>query len=530
MKNKKYLDPSANHKISSYQRRKAEISELTSTKNKLNKLLDVTRNIMSEMQLRSLIEKIMDNVTMVMNADRSTIFLIDYNTNECWSYVAQGTNEIRFPIGIGIAGHVAQTGSTINIPEAYEDPRFNPQFDKKTGYRTKSILTMPVKNNSDKIIAVTQVLNKIDNTPFTAEDENLLSAFSSLAAIALENAQLYEEVLSAKNLNDTILENIHNGVLTINPNGKIITANKSAYQILSSNSSPIINADYKSFFNNENLSIIHAIENAETSNNMIQLYDIEFTHPDSKKSHINLTVRKPSHQTNTDIAQLVVIEDITKEKRMKSTLTQYVTKEVAEQILNNELSLKGKRQKATILFSDIRSFTTLSEKSQPEEVVDLLNSYFDIMIDVVFKHEGTLDKFIGDAIMAVFGAPITRPDDAHRAVKTAIDMIHELQRFNVTRSNKGLSTINIGIGISSGEVLAGNIGSEKRMEYTVIGDTVNLASRLESLTKDFPHKILLSESVYEEVKNDFDLEYLDEVLVKGKNTPVKIYGVSHNNL
>ncbi len=516
-------------KISSYQRRKKEIRDLEHTKAKLNKLLDVSRNIMSEMHLRALIESIMQNVTIVMNADRSTLFLIDENKNECVSYVAQGSDEIRFPVGVGIAGHVAKTGETINIPEAYKDPRFNPAFDKKTGYKTNTILTMPLKSNADKIVGVTQVLNNLEGTPFTEQDEMLLGAFSSLAAIALENAKLYEEVLAEKNLNETILENIHNGVLTFNLDGKVITVNESASNILGIPSNELMDRDYKVIFRDKNQVIMEAIQRAQGSNHMIQLFDIDYVDQKGKTSHINLNVKHPTKTKNVSIGQLLVIEDITSEKRMKSTLTQYVSKEVAEQILNDEVSLQGKRQKATVLFSDIRNFTTLSEQSQPEEVVELLNEYFDIMIDVIFKYEGTLDKFIGDAIMAIFGAPIIHEDDPRRALQTAIEMIQNLKLFNDRRKNRGLSTIDIGIGINSGDVLAGNIGSEKRMEYTVIGDTVNLASRLEGLTKQFPHKILISESVYDEVKDQFDLEYLDVVNVKGKSIPVKIYGVKDSH-
>ncbi len=512
-------------KLSSYQRRKQEIFELQIQTQKLNKLLHISKNVISEMHLRTLLEKIMENVTVVMNADRSSLFLIDHKTNECCSVIAQGANEIRFPIGKGLAGHVALTGESINITEAYKDDRFNPSFDRQTGYKTQSILTMPLKAGTENIVGVTQVLNKIDGTPFTEQDENLLAAFSSLAAIAIQNAQLYEQVLDAKNYNESILTNIHNAVLTLNTEGQIITSNDAAYRIFETSSEKLSNQHYVDFFQEANQTIIKAIEKAMKFGKMVQLFDVEYLTAEKKVSNINLNVKSLINVKGDNIGLIMVVEDITKEKRMKSTLSQYMTKEVAEQVLNNQISLKGKREKVTILFSDIRNFTSLSERSQPEEIVELLNDYFDIMIDIIFKHEGTLDKFIGDAIMALFGAPIKHHDDAHRAVKTAIDMIKALNRFNQDRHNRGLFPIEIGIGLNSGEVLAGNVGSEKRMEYTVIGDAVNLASRLESLTKQFPHQIIISEFVYEEVKNDFEFDYLDEVNVKGKDIPVKIYGV-----
>lgn len=512
-------------KINSYQKLKMSVSDLKHTIEKLNKLIDVSKDIISEMQLHTLLEKIMENVTVVMNADRSTLFLIDPKTNELTSVVAQGASEIRFPIGMGLAGAVALTGETINIPEAYEDDRFNRVFDKKTGYRTKSLLTMPLKTGNNHIIGVTQVLNKLDGTPFTEDDEHLLAAFSSLAAIAIQNAKLYEDVLNAKNYNESILTNIHNGVLTINTERRIITANDAAYRILNTTPEKLIDQDYAHFFTENNQVFINTVDKADQTGEIAQLFDVEYIAENQNIININLNAMRLMDAKNENIGLILVLEDITKEKRMKSTLSQYMTKEIAEQVLNNQNSLQGKRQNVTVLFSDIRNFTSLSERSQPEEVVTLLNEYFDRMIDVIFKYEGTLDKFIGDAIMALFGAPITKDDNAFRAVNSAIDMMKSLKEFNQKRTEQGLFNIDIGIGVNSGEVLAGNVGSEKRMEYTVIGDAVNLASRLESLTKQFPYKIIVSEYVYEQVKNDFDFDFLDVVNVKGKDIPVKIYGV-----
>ena len=161
---------------------------------KLSMLMDISRSIMAEIDLDSLLQLIMQKVTIVMNADRSSLFLVDELNEQMWTRVAQGAPEIRVPLGQGIAGHVGKTGETANIPDAYLDSRFNRDFDVKTGYRTRSILCMAIKNQRGKIIGTIQVLNKKDDTPFTSEDEELLSAFCSLAGISLENARAYEEL------------------------------------------------------------------------------------------------------------------------------------------------------------------------------------------------------------------------------------------------------------------------------------------------------------------------------------------------
>jgi class 3 adenylate cyclase len=167
--------------------------------NRLNILMDVARSIMAEISLDSLLGLIMESVTKVMSADRSSLFLIDKNSNELWSRVAQGVPEIRVPLGFGIVGDVASTGLTANIIDAYEDRRFNKDFDKKTGYRTKSILCMPIKNAKSEIIGAIQVLNKLDGTYFSTSDEELLVAFTSLAGISIENARAYDELEKERN-------------------------------------------------------------------------------------------------------------------------------------------------------------------------------------------------------------------------------------------------------------------------------------------------------------------------------------------
>ncbi|MFH1239388.1 MAG: adenylate/guanylate cyclase domain-containing protein [bacterium] len=208
---------------------------------------------------------------------------------------------------------------------------------------------------------------------------------------------------------------------------------------------------------------------------------------------------------------------------IRNTFGKYVTKQVAEAILNGRLELGGERKKATILMSDIRGFTSMSEKLPPEEVVEFLNKYFTIMVEIIIRYEGTLDKFIGDALLAVFGAPISHDDDSRRAVLAGLEMKDALAKFNVQREKEGKLPIKIGIAIHTGEVVAGNIGSEVRMEYTVIGNTVNLASRVEKLNKQLSTMSLITESTYQEVKDMVEVREIEKVGIRGIETPVKIY-------
>jgi adenylate cyclase len=225
---------------------------------------------------------------------------------------------------------------------------------------------------------------------------------------------------------------------------------------------------------------------------------------------------------------VLVLDDITSEKRVKSSLSRYMSKDVVEQLLTGDgsLALGGVRQEASILFSDIRSYTTLTESQGAHEIVGMLNEYFSYMVDVIFEHQGILDKFIGDAIMAVFGAPFSRPEvDPVNAVSAGLDMIKELARYNRERVARGQMAIDAGVGISSGEVVCGNIGSEKRMDYTVIGDGVNLASRLEGATKMYGASVMVSEFTHAKTGGRFVTRELDAIRVKGKKQGVRIHEV-----
>jgi len=217
-----------------------------------------------------------------------------------------------------------------------------------------------------------------------------------------------------------------------------------------------------------------------------------------------------------------------REKRqIKKLFSRYVSKDVYDQLVANPslAALGGSRRHMTVLFSDIRGFTTMSEKGTPEDVVGQLNHLFTRMVAVVFDHRGTVDKFVGDMIMALYSAPLDDDDHAEHAVQTALAMIRTLQDLNTEWAASGKPQLDIGIGINTGEMIAGNVGSESIMSYTVIGDAVNLGARLESLNKDYGTRIIISEATRRALKGRYDIHPLGDVIVKGKSQPVAIYEV-----
>ncbi len=222
-----------------------------------------------------------------------------------------------------------------------------------------------------------------------------------------------------------------------------------------------------------------------------------------------------------------LFEERRRREHLKSALERYVSKQIAERIISNDatgdIRFVPEKREVTIVFSDIRGFTSLAEKLSPEDMVEILNRYFTRMIDVIFRYGGTLDKFMGDSIMALFGAPESSAQDAVNAVKAAIDMQTTAKLFNDEQVRLGKPEITVGIGINTGSVVVGNIGSDQRMEYSAIGDEVNLASRLQSSASGW--QILISKATFEKVRKHVKTNHLQPITVKGKSKPIEIYEI-----
>jgi adenylate cyclase len=492
--------------------------------------LDLLADITSDFDLSAMLSKIVTEAAKMLHADRATLFLNDEKTKELFSRVAMGDSvgEIRLPNHVGIAGAVFTSGQTVNIPYAYADLRFNPAFDKKTGYFTRSILCVPILNKSGKIIGVTQVLNKRGG-PFNDEDEARLKAFTAQLAISLENAKLFDDVQNVKNYNESMLQSMSNGVVTLSEEGRIVTCNLAGLRILRVALDDIRNKTAAEFFTGPNAWIVDKIKSVEETLQSEITMDAQLN-LDKDKVSINLTVLPlmtvEDNSPKKKLGSLLMIEDISSAKRMKATMSRYMDATLADQLLaGGEEALGGKSVTATVLFSDVRNFTGITEELGAQGTVGLLNEYFTVMVECIQKQGGMLDKFIGDAIMAVFGLPIPHDDDEDRAVRSAIAMITELARWNEGRVAAGKKPVDMGIGLNTDIVVSGNIGSPKRMDYTIIGDGVNLASRLESACKQYSARILISEHTLRKLRGTYRIREVDYVVVKGKQEPVAVFEV-----
>ena len=521
-----------------------------------NALIKATQSLsQSSLDLDDTLKRVMDEAKKLMNADRSTLWLIDRDHAEIWTRImmADGTlKELRFPIGVGFAGQVAATGEVINIPYDlydHEGAETAKQTDQATGYRTCSLLCMPIRNADGDLIGVTQLVNKnkqgylIDYDPrnwpaapefwkasFNRSDQEFMATFNIQAGVALQNAKLFQTIKQQEQMQRDILRSLSNGVISTDKEGHIIAANESAKKLLGLDSNYLLEGQsIADFVHIEKADFSKWLAMSLNDKNRQQYYPDQTLQPaQGEEQHsINLSVNTiaDANDSKKISGALVVMDDISDEKRLKSTMYRYMTQELAEQLLENPDAAKmgGDRKEVSVLFSDIRSYTSLTETLAAEEVVELLNQYFESMVDAVFAHKGILDKYIGDAIMAVFGSPLPLDDHEWMSVQTAVEMRHRLADFNAKRQAENKKTIKIGIGINSDTVISGNIGCSKRMEFTAIGDGVNLGSRLEGATKLYGTDIVISESTYRPCADRVWTRELDFIKVKGKNNPVAIY-------
>jgi adenylate cyclase len=220
-----------------------------------------------------------------------------------------------------------------------------------------------------------------------------------------------------------------------------------------------------------------------------------------------------------------MVDGLQERDKLRTTMGKYMTEELVQHLLAGQVELGGKALEVTVMFCDLRDFTAMSEKRSAQEIVEILNEYFTEMVDCVMSEGGVVDKYIGDNIMAVFGAPVSRPDDAIRGLRAAVKMREALAKLNARLERSGRPTLRFGIGLHTGQVVAGNIGSAKRMEYTVIGDAVNVAARLESKTKELDTDLLVSQATYERAKDLFSTEAVGEIRVKGREQAVTLFKV-----
>jgi len=489
----------------------------------LRELLDVNISISSEMQLKPLLGKIVEVASKVIHADRSSLFLHDDKTDELWSVVAEGVSEdqIRIPSTSGLAGWSFTEGLPLRLDDAYEDERFNRDVDAQTGYKTQSALSAPVIARDGRKLGVMQALNRQGGPGFSRDDVERMNAFAAQAAIAIDNATLFSEVASERNYNESILASMSSGVLTLDRDVRLAKVNPAAARILEVQPEQLADADARAWLGVTNPGMLADIDETIATGRPRTLLDIDVRTAGGNVVSANVSM-VPLVSEGAPVGLLVLIEDITEGKRVQGAMRRFMTPKVVEQVMaRNDDLLFGTACRASVLFADIRNFTAMAEALQPRETVDVLNGVFTELFEAVAANDGVLDKFQGDAIMAVYGAPISSGQDPQNAVASAVAMTRMVQSLK----DPAGKPIGLGVSIATGEVIAGTIGSPKRMDYTVIGDCVNLAARLQQVSKLYRVGVVICEATAAAVGDTVALRELDIIRVRGRQQSSRIFQV-----
>ena len=487
----------------------------------LETLFDISVAISSVLEIDDLAEDVLWRSVGILNASKGMLLIQDQN-NPILNPIALFNwekKDILLSKKLNIFKNISMNKKGVILTEDIKS-----SIQNKVNEKNLIISPLQAKN---KILGYMILCNKETRKgveEFNNLDLDLLTALSNQAAVAIDNAALFKDITEAKNFNESILTSIATGVITINTLGEVDSINKAGLKIMKKTTDKIVGNHYLYLFEKDE-HIIELIANTEIKNKIHSELNIPFLSV-SAETVINFSA-SPRIDLNKNTSGLVLtIEDITDISKVKNTFKRYVSKQVVDELLDDDakLNLGGEKREVTVLFSDIRGFTSMSEKMTPEEVVSTLNEYFSLMIDIVFKNNGTLDKIIGDELMIVYGAPTSSEDDTQRALKTAVEMQEKINDFNRNREKKKEIPIRVGIGINKGLVVSGNIGSRELMDYTVIGDTVNLGARLCSAAG--PNKIIVSKTVWESTRKLYTYKRLKPIKVKGKKNEINIYEVN----
>ena len=387
--------------------------------------------------------------------------------------------------------------------------------DLPKGVAEAAVLMAPVGDLG--CIGVIDKESRTGMQPFGDADAHLLELIGQQAGAALANARLYRDIVEIKNQNENILSSIGNGVISTDLKGKVTHHNPAVVRIFG-DQSPASGKSCARFFSTVGCKRISSAVSESLKDGEARQVDGEVV--DALGVTLDCRITALADESGSVMGVVVTLEDLTEEMRVRSMFRQYASDQVVDLLLSDRStpSLGGEEREVTVLFVDIRQSTTLLSRIGPEGMVTLLNECFAKMNEIIFEHNGTLDKYTGDGFMVVYGAPVSFPDDTERAIRTAVEMQKELKRFNRGK----VEPLPLAFGISRGRVVAGNVGSLRRMEYTCIGPGVVRASRLCDAADG--GEILIDASVYENLTGDYPISSLGWQRFKGVD-PIQVYRV-----
>ncbi len=507
------------------------VDTLAREREALRALYEVGQAVNSTLDLSTVLNQVMDHIIGLTGAERGFLMLRDEPTGQLEFKVARNVDRetldsSAFQVSRTVVDQVATEGVAIVTTNAQADPRFATQ-ESIVAYSLRSILCVPLRVRG-RVTGVIYADNRIKTGLFTDSHRDLLAAFADQAGLAIENARLFDNVkrnLAAitemKNLMDNVFASIASGVITTNVADHITLVNRAAEAIFGVSASRIINQPYMVALTaaHDLAPLIDAVKSEET----IVAREMTPFLPERGAVSWRLSVAplKDAAQLTQGVA--IVVDDLTEQRFLHDAFQRYVGPRVLQRILSDPSSLKlgGDRRFISIFYADIRGFSTFSEKLSPERLVEILNAYLGLAADAVLNADGTLDKFMGDAVMGFFNAPLDQADHTLRAVRAALAARAAILAYRQdVPSGEQLA---YGMGINVGEAVVGNIGNAQQVNYTAIGDSVNYAKRLQENAK--PDQILISREAYAIVKDHVRANRLEPLPVKGHSAPELVFEV-----
>ena len=499
----------------------------------LQALAGIGQIVNSTLEVDEVLQIVMDTIVRLTEAERGFLMLRN-NEGEMESRIArnweqESINKNEFAISRTIVERVIGSGEAILTTNALEDPRFGGQ-ESIIAFNLRSILCVPLMVKTD-LIGVIYTDNRIRSGIFSESDRDLLIAFANQAAVAIENARLFsslkqtlEEVTELKNLMDDVFASIVSGVITADVEDQITLCNRAAASILGHSTAEIVGRKLDDIVPTFATDIQPHLNSVRNSEQPIVGLELSPTIPD--RGHVdwqlNLSPLKDAGSKTQGVA--IVLDDLTERKKLEAQrrlFERMVSPAVINQLDPNSLQLGGKRVDITILFADVRGFTSFSESQEPEKLVKILNRYLAAMAESVLSQEGTIDKFMGDAIMSWFNAPVPQEDHTLRAVKAALALRDAVEGLYKELPKE--EHLAFGAGIHYGDAILGLIGTDRRLEYTAISDSVNTTKRLQE--NSAKNQIIISADAYKRVKKDVEVKAIPPVAAKGKTAPLEVFEV-----
>lgn len=511
-----------------------KITEQELERQDLLALTDISQVINSSLDLNTVLQIVMDTIIRLTGAERGFLMLRDENeelqirTARNWE--KETINPSEFAISRTVINRVVSEGKPVLTTNAQEDPRFGGQASI-VAFSLRSILCVPLMVKG-KLTGVIYTDNRIKTGLFTEKERKLLNAFANQAAVAIENARLFDsvrrtlaEVTELKNLMDNVLSSIASGVITADTEDKINLCNQAAMRILGHNSEEVVGHTIEQILAPIAHDLNVHLQNARQNGQLIvgKEYRVQLpTRHEIVDLSLNISPLKDAANSTQGVA--IVLDDLTEKKRLeaqRALFERMVPPGIIEQIDLDKIELGGERKEITTLFADVRGFTTFSEQRGPIELVTILNLYMSAAAEAVMAQGGTIDKFLGDAIMAWFNHPVPQPDHTLRAVQAAIGIRDAIRALHQELPPE--SRLSFGVGIHFGEAVLGLVGAEKRLEYTAIGDSVNTAKRVQENSAG--EQILITAPAYEFVKDHVLARPVEPIHAKGKREPIAVYAV-----